>query len=290
MVELFDPNQLEINCGNIHLLKRGKKLGAGYWRKVYSAEWKGRKVAMKLVRNNLMSRSDIVKRHVREAAVLFQLRNAPNVVHMVGWCNTTIIVEFIPHKLEDVVFNTDNQLSVERSLELAVDAAHGVEMLHQVKGGPFAHTDIQTRQLLIGNDGKLLLNDFNRMKYTGKCLLPGQDDMKCLFRTPVAKGKWRSPEEYADLNLDEKLDIYSLSVVLWTLRSREPPFEGIERDDVYKGVVENDIRPDISKMSDYPMAMQKLIQQGWQKDPLLRPTARQMKVKIQQILNEYRKS
>lgn len=287
VVRLFKPEELEINCLNILQLKRGKKLGSGYWRKVYEAEWKGRKVAMKLVRNGLMSRSDIVQRHTREAAVLFQLRHSVNTVHLLGWCNTTIVVEFVPYLLEDLVFDTRNDLPVKRALELALDAARGVKELHEVPGGPFAHTDIQTRQLLINDQGRLLLNDFNRMKYTGPCLLPGQSHNKCLFRTPVAKGKWRSPQEYADESLDERLDIYSLSMLLWTLRSREPPFEDVERDDVYRDVVAKSIRPKVEMMSDFPKAMQDLIMEGWDQDPYKRPTAAQMVVRIQKILDDY---
>jgi hypothetical protein len=115
--------------------------------------------------------------------VLFQMRKDPNIVHMVGWCNTTIVVEFVPGLLEDLVFDHNQALPVKRALELALDAARGLQQLHGVPGGPFAHTDIQTRQLLINAEGTLLLNDFNRMKYTGQCMLPGLGDEKCLFKT-----------------------------------------------------------------------------------------------------------
>ncbi len=168
--------------------------------------------------------------------------------------------------------------------------------LHAVPGGPFAHTDIQTRQMLINSEGRVLLNDFNRMKYTGpvNALVHDQSEnidqsnTKCVFRTPVAKGKWRAPEEYADSSsLDEKLDIYSLCMVLWTLRSREPPFEEYEREDVYKGVVEDNLRPSVDAMADYPPKMQELIVRGWDADPKKRPSAAEMVREIEQIIAEY---
>ena len=241
---------------------------------------------MKLVRESLLERSDIVNRHVKEASVLFQLLNSPNVVKMLGWCNSTIIVEYVSEFLEDIVFNPNQELSVQRALEYALDASKGVAQLHASAGGPFAHTDIQTRQFLINDRGTVLLNDFNRIKYSGPHLLIGKEETKCNYRTPVAKGKWRSPEEYADSKkLDEKVDVYSLSMVLWSLRSREKPFEDIERDVVYSDVVEKGIRPDIEKMSDFPPAMQELIIQGWDQDPTRRPTAQQMVYRIEAILN-----
>ena len=143
---------------------------------------------MKLVRESLLERSDIVNRHVKEASVLFQLLNSPNIVHMLGWCNHTIIVEYVPHLLEDIVFDNTIPFSVERALEVALDAAKGVAQLHAIPGGPIAHTDIQTRQFLIKEDGTVLLNDFNRLRYTGLKHHPDVNK-KCLYRTSVALGK-----------------------------------------------------------------------------------------------------
>jgi hypothetical protein len=40
-VSLFKPEELEINCGNIDELLLGDFIGAGFWREVYKASWKG---------------------------------------------------------------------------------------------------------------------------------------------------------------------------------------------------------------------------------------------------------
>jgi hypothetical protein len=41
LVENFQPEQLEIHCGNVHLLELEKNIGQGFWRHVYKATWKG---------------------------------------------------------------------------------------------------------------------------------------------------------------------------------------------------------------------------------------------------------
>lgn len=291
-VELFDPSQLEINCDNIHQLALGKKLGQGFWREVFEAEWQGRSVAVKRVKQKLLDRVDIIPRHVQEAAVMFPIRHDPNIVGLVGWCNTTVVVEFVPVPLDAYIYNPSNEISVERSLEIARDAARGLQQLHAARGGPFAHTDIQTRQFLMDAHGRVLLNDFNRVKYTGPRRLtePSATPGKCVFRTPVAKGKWRSPEEYLKKpNLDEKLDIYSLSLVLWSLQSRRKPFEDISRDQVYADVPQGR-RPPVDAMQAYPQAMQELIVECWHTDPLKRPSAAALADRIEVILNEYRRT
>ncbi|CAH0488579.1 unnamed protein product [Peronospora farinosa] len=108
-----------------------------------------------------------------------------------------------------------------------------------------------------------------------------------MFKFEVVKGKWRSPEEYQHLRLDEKLDIYSLSLVLWTLRARVKPFRMYSKSKVY-AMVPKGVRPSVKKMSDYPQQMQDLIVRGWDNDPKKRPTATEMVDEIKCILASYR--
>ncbi|GMF52635.1 unnamed protein product [Phytophthora fragariaefolia] len=280
----------------MHELEQGDFIGKGFWRNVYRTQWNGagaasdglrRKVAVKRVKEHLLTRPDIIPRHVEECASIFSIRDAPNIVGLVGWCKTTVVVEYIPNQLNTLLFESDEQVSVGRALRLARDAARGVAQLHNAPGGPFAHADLQARQFLIDANGTLKLNDFNRVKYTGPRTINGvQTGEKCTFKTSVAKGKWRAPEEYQFMPLDEKLDIYSLSVVMWAMRAREKPFSSLEREQVYDQVPTG-ARPSLGAMSDYPQQMQDLIIRGWDADPKKRPTATEMAEEIDRILESY---
>lgn len=240
-----------------------------------------------MVKQTLLDRPDIIPRHVEESAAIFPIRDDPNIVSLVGWCDSTVIVDYIPHQLDTLLFESEEPISVRRSLELARDAARGVAQLHSVPGGPFAHADLQARQFLIDANGTLKLNDFNRVKFTGPQRFQGEPTgEKCTFRTSVAKGKWRSPEEYALGALDEKLDIYSLSLVLWALRARSKPYPQYTREDVYAKVPKG-LRPPVEAMGDYPQAMQDLVVRGWDADPARRPSAREMADEIDRILQNY---
>eukprot|EP00644_Phytophthora_capsici_P016479 jgi/Phyca11/529954/estExt2_fgenesh1_pm.C_PHYCAscaffold_520023 len=286
-VALFKPEELELNCANMDQLETGEYIGKGFWREVYKAKWNGRDVAVKRVKEDHLSRPDIIPRHVEECASIFSIRNEPNIVGLVGWCKTTVVVDYIPHQLDTLLFESEEPVSVPRALKLARDAARGVAQLHRAPGGPFVHADLQARQFLIDANGTLQLNDFNRIKYTGPRLVKGvPTSEKCTFETSVAKGKWRSPEEYQHLRLDEKLDIYSLSLVMWALRAREKPFRALEREEVYEKVPAG-FRPAIEAMSDYPQQMQDLIIRGWDTDPKKRPTAAEMADEIDRILQSY---
>ncbi|KAF1776445.1 Protein kinase-like domain [Phytophthora cactorum] len=257
-VALFKPEELELNCANIDQLDTGEFVGKGFWREVFKTKWNGREVAVKRVKEDLLSRPDIIPRHVEECASIFSIRNEPNIVGLVGWCKTTVVVDYIPHQLDTLLFE---------------DAARGVAQLHNAPGGPFAHADLQARQFLIDDNGTLKLNDFNRVKYTGPRLVNGvPTSEKCTFETSVAKGKWRSPEEYQHRQLDEKLDIYTIS--------------DVEREEVYEEVPTG-VRPPLEAMSDYPQQMQDLIVRGWDTDPKKRPTAAEMADEIDEILKSY---
>ncbi|ETK93468.1 TKL protein kinase [Phytophthora nicotianae] len=286
-VALFKPEELELNCANIDQLDTGEFVGKGFWREVFKTKWNEREVAVKRVKEDLLSRPDIIPRHVEECASIFSIRNEPNIVGLVGWCKTTVVVDYIPHQLDTLLFESEEQVSVHRALKLARDAARGVAQLHNAPGGPFAHADLQARQFLIDDNGTLKLNDFNRVKYTGPRLVNGvPTSEKCTFETSVAKGKWRSPEEYQHRQLDEKLDIYSLSLVMWAMRARVKPFRMLEREEVY-AKVPTGVRPPLEAMSDYPKQMQDLIVRGWDTDPKKRPTAAEMADEIDRILKVY---
>ncbi|KAG7379511.1 hypothetical protein PHYPSEUDO_008521 [Phytophthora pseudosyringae] len=286
-VALFKPEELELNCANMDQLDVGEFVGKGFWREVYKTKWNGRDVAVKRVKEDLLSRPDIIPRHVEECASIFSIRNEPNIVGLVGWCKTTVVVDYIPHQLDTLLFESEEPVSVQRALKLARDAARGVAQLHNAPGGPFVHADLQARQFLIDGNDTLQLNDFNRVKYTGPRLVNGVPmSEKCTFETSVAKGKWRSPEEYQHLRLDEKLDVYSLSLVLWAMRARVKPFRMLEREEVYEKVPTG-FRPPLESMGDYPQQMQDLIIRGWDTDPKKRPTATEMADEIDSILESY---
>ncbi|KAI9916334.1 hypothetical protein PsorP6_017975 [Peronosclerospora sorghi] len=283
----FKPDELELNCSNMDEVETGEFVGKGFWREVFKTKWNGREVAIKRVKEKLLTRSDIIPRHVEECASIFSIRKEPNIVGLIGWCKSTVVVEYIPHRLDTLLFESNEPISVYRALELARDAARGVAQLHNAPGGPFVHADLQARQFLIDANGTLKLNDFNRVKYAGPRLVNGVPTIeKCTFETSVAKGKWRSPEEFQHLQLDEKLDIYSLSLVLWTLRARVKPFEMLTRDEVYTKVPAG-LRPSLKDMDEYPQRMKDLIVKGWDNDPQKRPAAKDMADEIERILSSY---
>lgn len=252
----FRPEELEINCDNMHEVKLGKLIGYGSFADVYEGEWNGRKVALRKRKNNQFIRQRDYDNILQMAAVMFQLREAHNVVHLLGWCNDTIVMNKADTILKKIM---KREISVERSLEIAFDIAKGVQQVHELAMGPVAHGDIKPAQFLVDEQGTVLLGDFHKIHYTGY----SNTNTKCQFQ-------WKDGSI-----ADEKQDIHDTALVLWQLQSRIAPEVGPVT---------------VEKMKDYPQAMQDLIVEAWDADPAKRPCAREMVRRIGTILRSYKAS
>ena len=64
-------------------------------------------------------------------------------------------------------------------LELALQMAECIAALHGFKDGVIVHDDIQLSQFLIGNNGQLKLNDFNRAEIM---LFDAKEEVYCKYK------------------------------------------------------------------------------------------------------------
>jgi hypothetical protein len=249
---------------------------------IYSCFTPGRQVAVKTIHDEHKNVSFIGVAHTVEAAMMYQLRaSGTNIVQLVGWCNTTVVVEYMPQKLEAILDNA----TVGQKLQWALEAARGVAQLHAVPGGPVAHLDLETKQFLLNDQGTVLLNDFNRMHI---CNMVG--DRQCLFHEPMSGGSWRSPEEYENRLSNEKADIYSLAMVFWNMESRKEPFEGIyDEAEAPLHVIKGE-RPSLTAVQAYPEDMRQLIEAMWSQAPEQRPSAAQVVQLLEGIVSAWQSS
>lgn len=79
-------------------------------------------------------------------------------------------------------------------------------------------TDIQLCQWLETNDGHLKLGDFNRAEIP---LFDPEKHEYCKYNNGHGYGNYRSPEEFAAKDLDEKIDIWSFGNNIYGLVSRD---------------------------------------------------------------------
>lgn len=126
---------------------------------------------------------------------LIKVTGHPNIVGMLGICNTTLVTEYHPTSLIQVMWNNRDTFTIEKVVPMALDAAKGLQALHEASIAPIVHFDMKPQQLLIDEDGRVMLNDFNLAQFMGT----RESGVSCPFETgggcPVVP--WRAPENIA---------------------------------------------------------------------------------------------
>jgi len=188
----------------------------------------GRPVAVKIIKPGLVSRR-LLKRFAYEAEVLGRLRH-PGIaqIYSVGthdFAGVTLpyfVMEFIPDAKTLIQFANDNRLSTHERLELFRKVCDAVAHGHQ-KG--VIHRDLKPGNIVVDSSGQPKVIDFGVACTTdGDVTLTSMHtDVGALIGTL----QYMSPEQFdADPNdLDVRLDVYSLGVVLYELLTGKPPYD-----------------------------------------------------------------
>jgi serine/threonine protein kinase len=118
--------------------------------------------------------------------------------------------------------------------------------------------------ILIGDDGKVLLADFGISKVQNQLTIKRRTSND---GTP----RWMAPELLDGGNLDLPCDVYSFAITTWELYTGKIPFSNVPDTAVPHVVVDMQHRPN-RPASLFNDALWLLIEKCWQPDPLKRPT------------------
>eukprot|EP00736_Rhodelphis_marinus_P010050 Rmarinus@m.7783 len=275
----------EWGCPEIEEIHVGRELGRGVWREVRYGTWKGMEVAVKRPRKDLEGRHKQwyggESMH-KDVAIMRALRPHPNVVDFLGSCGETVVTEFLNTRLDYFLTKRARQLSAVQHVSLMLDATSAVAALHTVaRTGVVVHGDLRMDQFFVKEvDTKdidamgvdptfpyvVKLSDFNLCKL----LLPGSlgDDKFCYRNEKPSK--WRPPEEYRGEPLDQSMDVYRLSMVLWCMLSGTKPYPTLDTEQV-PAYVTSGGRPDIPSRT--PEDVANILRMMWADDPTDRPTS-----------------
>ncbi|XWS23430.1 hypothetical protein CRYUN_Cryun28dG0013400 [Craigia yunnanensis] len=204
------------------------KIGTGSFGSVYQATLDdGREVAVK--RAEITSTSSYVigtKRQedkdnafVNELEYLSRLHHK-NLVRLLGFCEDfnerVLVYEYMNNgTLHDHLHKCQNPpfMSWAIRLKIALDAARGIEYLHEYAVPPIIHRDVKSSNILLDATWTAKVSDF------GLSLLgPGDDESHLSLRAAGTVG-YMDPEYYRLQQLTTKSDVYSFGVVLLELLS-----------------------------------------------------------------------
>jgi serine/threonine protein kinase len=126
-------------------------------------------------------------------------------------------------------------------------------------------------------DGTYKLNDFNRARMI---YWKDEEDEACTFHVGNNPGKFRAPEEYLYIGESEKIDVYSMGNIFYSLMTGRWPFEDQKPKEAQRRI-KNNQRPPIDESlreSDDPLdvTLLKAIDKCWDQDPTERASAREV--------------
>tara|TARA_R110002096_G_scaffold436021_1_gene665190 strand:- start:52274 stop:53587 length:1314 start_codon:yes stop_codon:yes gene_type:complete len=188
----------------------------------------GRQVAIKVLNPELAKSDDFLERFEREAIAAGRLDH-PNCVPVTDSGHLDdgtayLVMELVSGKSLGSVLKADPQLSPLRALRIIRHVLRGLGHAHDVG---IIHRDIKPDNIMLcEREGD---NDFARLLDFGIAKLRDEDnkDKADLTQDGVAVGTpaYLSPEQALGDSIDNRSDLYSCSVVLFTMLCGRPPFE-----------------------------------------------------------------
>ncbi|XP_074376414.1 putative serine/threonine-protein kinase SIS8 isoform X1 [Apium graveolens] len=255
----------------------GERIGLGSYGEVYHGDWHGTEVAVKRFLDQVIT-SESLKEFKSEVLIMKRARH-PNVVLFMGAVthapNLSIVTEFLPRgSLYRLIHKSNNQLDVRRRMRMALDAARGMNYLHNCTP-VVVHRDLKSPNLLVDKNWVVKVCDFglSRMKY----------NTFLSSRSTAGTAEWMAPEVLRNEPSDEKSDVFSYGVILWELCTMRQPWGGLNPMQVVGAVGYQHHRLDIPEDIDPIIA--DIISKCWQTDPRLRPSFTEIMAALKPIIS-----
>ncbi len=199
-------------------------LGRGGMSAVYRAHDPNlnRRVAIKIIHQNLTDSPEFIKRFEQEASLIAQLRH-PNIiqVHDFNHEGSTyyMVMEYIPgetlsHRLE-ALKNAGLRLPLADTVRIMTKICSAVDYAHQRR---MIHRDLKPANVLLDLLGEPTLTDFGIAK------MIGEQQPQMVSAIPLGTAAYMAPEQVRGEEADHRSDIYSLGIILYEMLSGDPPF------------------------------------------------------------------
>ncbi|KAJ0911377.1 putative protein kinase RLK-Pelle-LysM family [Helianthus annuus] len=188
-----------------------RKIGEGGYGSVYFGILGEKEVAIKKMRSNKS------KEFLAELKVLCKIHHI-NVVELLGFASGDdhlyLVYEFISNgslseHLHDPLLKGHQPLSWIARAQIALDAAKGIEYIHDHTKERYVHRDIKTSNILLDDRLRAKVADFGLAKLVGRT----NDDDFVATRLVGTPG-YLPPESVKELHVTTKTDVFAFGVVL----------------------------------------------------------------------------
>ncbi|KAL0555514.1 hypothetical protein IC582_009462 [Cucumis melo] len=202
-----------------------RKIGSGGFGVVYYGKLNdGKEIAVKvLTSNSFQGRREFAN----EVTLLSRIHHR-NLVQFLGYCQeqdrSMLIYEFMHNgTLKEHLYGPltrEKTISWIKRLEIAEDAARGIEYLHTGCIPAIIHRDLKSSNILLDRHMKAKVSDFG----LSKLAVDGVSHVSSIVRGTVG---YLDPEYYISQQLTDKSDVYSFGVILLELISGQEAISNV---------------------------------------------------------------
>ena len=154
----------------------------------------------------------------------------------------------------------DTKLTYNDARRIALEIAYGMNYLHGFKP-PILHLDLKSMNVLLDRNVSVKLADFGNTR-----------SLQLQMTKQKGTFQWMAPEVIRGNTYSESSDVFSFGIIMNELVTRAPPYQGTDKKDVAKKVVNNpNYRPQYNEKK-VPKDWADLMIKCWQHDEKKRPT------------------
>ena len=291
------PDQLPAFIAHYRILRR---LGKGGMGEVFLAEdtkQHGRKVALKVLPDELTRSDSRLRRFKQEARAVLAL-NHPNILTVFeigesagGYYLATEFIEgeTLRQCLWREPLRLDEALGVAIQVAMALEAAHNAGIVHR----DIKPENIMLRQDRFVRDRFVKVLDFGLAKLTDRESSSSDPEAVTIPISETSPGVvmgtsgYMSPEQAEGESIDARSDIFSLGVVLYEMIAGEPPFKGRTDSHTRVSIIDHEPAPLTDHVPDVPRQLERIISKALAKDRLKRyQTVTDLKLDLEQLRDE----
>ena len=255
-----------------------EQLGRGGMGTVYKAvdETLDRRVALKLLNADLIDQ-DAVERFRREALMLAKLNHGRiGAIHELSrnGHDLLMVMEYLEGETFEKLIER-GPMEVPRAISLvsqvldALDYAHGAGVIHR---------DLKPANLMLSPSGEVKVMDFGIARVQGSEHLTTNGYM-------VGTPAYMAPEQVRGEEVDPRMDLYSVAVVLYRMLTRHLPFKGDTAIAMIHSQLNNPPTPAQQFRADLPEWLVAALERGLAKKPADRfQTAREFRAALEKGL------
>ena len=219
-----------------------------------------RQVALKFLRSDVLEDEEHKERFLREAQAAAALQH-PNIctVYEIDEADGQPFIAMAYLEGRELAKEIeDDPLGVDRLLDLAIQAAQGIEEAH---ANGVVHRDIKPANIMITTGGRAVVMDF------GLAQLASAASKLTREGTTVGTSAYMSPEQTTGEPLDRRTDIWSLGVLLYEMTTGQLPFQGHYEQAILYSILHEAAEPVTALRAGVPQQLEQIVNKCLAKRP-----------------------